>query len=450
MPSPSRSSTVPASPARAGRGRRRPGHDRGDPPRAQLGGRGDQARARPHGVVARSSTRCSTSRPRSTTAQMRLLAQAPSLPLFMGTMSFCIEAAVEEVGGEEALDAGRHHPLQRPLQDGLAPAGRGGRDAGVPAEEASRRLHGDQGATGSTSAARRSTAPTPSTSSRRATIFPGVKLYGRRRARHRHPEDGRQRTRGLPKIVVGDINAEVAGVRTAPRRSCGSIERYGLETFRNCVERMYDHGEAVVRSYFANASGRSLRRPRRDGRRRHQRRSRSRSRSTLEVDGSTVRVDFSKAPEAQAGPVNCPIASTVSAARVIITMLAGGGEAPNEGHFRPIEVDRAARARCSTAVSPSPCFLYGWPAMQATEVVLQRRRRGDAGGGLRLLGRRHLRRWSGTATGRVPASSGATGRRIRSARAPRCTATGRTRASTTSRPRRASRRSRCGRRRTRG
>ena len=38
--------------------------------------------------------------------QVRLLAQAPTLPLFMGTMNFCVEAAVEAVGGEEALEPG--------------------------------------------------------------------------------------------------------------------------------------------------------------------------------------------------------------------------------------------------------------------------------------------------------------------------------------------------------
>ena len=32
---------------------------------------------------------------------MRLLAQAPSLPLFMGTLNFCIEEAVKGVGGEK-------------------------------------------------------------------------------------------------------------------------------------------------------------------------------------------------------------------------------------------------------------------------------------------------------------------------------------------------------------
>src|SRR6476646_10766673 len=38
--------------------------------------------------------------------QIRLLAQAPSLLIFMGTMSFCVEAAVAEIGGEGALDPG--------------------------------------------------------------------------------------------------------------------------------------------------------------------------------------------------------------------------------------------------------------------------------------------------------------------------------------------------------
>src|SRR5512142_2055243 len=38
--------------------------------------------------------------------EIRLLAQAPSLPMFMGTMSFCVDAAVSAVGGEGALEPG--------------------------------------------------------------------------------------------------------------------------------------------------------------------------------------------------------------------------------------------------------------------------------------------------------------------------------------------------------
>src|SRR6476660_10417372 len=34
---------------------------------------------------------------------VRLLAQAPSLPFFMGTMNFCVQATLDAVGGEEGL-----------------------------------------------------------------------------------------------------------------------------------------------------------------------------------------------------------------------------------------------------------------------------------------------------------------------------------------------------------
>jgi N-methylhydantoinase B len=48
--------------------------------------------------------------------QLRLLAQAQALPVFLGTMSFCVESAVEKVGGPEALEPGdtsRHTPSVR-------------------------------------------------------------------------------------------------------------------------------------------------------------------------------------------------------------------------------------------------------------------------------------------------------------------------------------------------
>ena len=37
---------------------------------------------------------------------LRLLSQAPSLPLFMGTLNFCIEEAVKGVGGVDNLFEG--------------------------------------------------------------------------------------------------------------------------------------------------------------------------------------------------------------------------------------------------------------------------------------------------------------------------------------------------------
>jgi N-methylhydantoinase B len=298
--------------------------------------------------------------------QMRLLAQAPSLPFFMGTMSYCIESAVEEVGGEEALSPGDIILMNDPYKTGSHQ-----QDAAVvmPIYLSDGELIGysaikahwlDIGA--------KEIYGTDTTDVyQEGTIFPGVKLYDKGVLVKDIMKMATANSR-LPKLVVGDINAEVAGVRIGGRELVRLVERYGQETFWNCVERMYDHGEAVVRSYIEKLP---------DGHYVGYGEMDDDGISddpipfeiTLEIDGGTARVDFSKAPEARKGPVNCPIPSTVSAARVIMTMLAGGGEAPNEGHFRPIEVI-ARPGSMFHALSPSPCFLYGWPAMQATEAVL--------------------------------------------------------------------------------
>ena len=88
----------------------------------------------------------------------------------------------------------------------------------------------------------------------------------------------------------------------------------------------------------------------------------------VEVDGSTVRVDYSNAPDPHPGPINTPIASTVSGSRIAIAMLAGGNEGPNEGHFRPLEVV-ARPGSMFHPLPPSPCFLYAWPTFQAMEAI---------------------------------------------------------------------------------
>jgi N-methylhydantoinase B len=50
--------------------------------------------------------------------EMRLLSQAPTLPAFMGTMSFCVEGAVAGVGGESALNPGDVILYNRPFGTG--------------------------------------------------------------------------------------------------------------------------------------------------------------------------------------------------------------------------------------------------------------------------------------------------------------------------------------------
>ena len=272
--------------------------------------------------------------------QVRLLAQAPSLPFFMGTMNFCIEAAVEAVGGEEHLDPGDIILYNYPYGTGSHP-----QDAAVvmPVFLDGAELIGYTTIKGHWLDIGGKDPYSTDTVDvhQEGTIFPGVKLF---RKGERVDDIFKIATANsrVPKMVAGDINAEVAAVRVGAAELIRVVERYGLEAFSNSTELMFDHGEAVVRSYFEKIpDGRYVGQGEMDND------GISDDRVPFEivvtVDGSTVRLDYSGAPEARVGPINCPIASTVSASRIAITMLAGSGEAPNEGHFRPIEGRRTAR-----------------------------------------------------------------------------------------------------------
>jgi len=297
--------------------------------------------------------------------QVRLLAQAPSLPFFMGTMNFCVEAAVAAVGGEKALEPGDIILYNFPYGTGSHP-----QDCAVVMPV----FLNDQELIGYTTikghwldiGGKEPYSTDTVDVFQEGTIFPGVKLYHRGEL---VPDIYRMALANsrVPKMVAGDINAEVVGVRTGAAALLRVVERYGLDTFRECVERMFDHGEAIVRSYFERIP---------DGRYVGHGEMDSNGITDepvpfdviLEVTGSNVCLDYSHAPDAQPGPINCPIPSTVSASRIAITMLAGRSESPNEGHFRPLEVVTRSGSMFHP-LPPSPCFLYGWPALQAMEVI---------------------------------------------------------------------------------
>ncbi len=297
--------------------------------------------------------------------QVRLLAQAPALPLFMGTMGFCIQGAVEAVGGEEELEPGDIILYNVPYGTGSHP-----QDAALvmPVYVFDQELIGYTTIKGHWLDIGGKEPYSTDTVDvfQEGTIFPGVKLYRRGELVDDIFRMAVANSR-VPKMVAGDINAEVVGVRTGAAALVRLVERYGLETFWESVERMFDHGEAVVRSYFERIpDGRYVGHGELDND--------GISEDPIpfevvvEVDGSTVRVDYSSVPNALAGPLNTPVASTVSASRIAITMLAGSGEAPNDGHFRPLEVVTRPGSMFHP-LSPSPTFLCTWPALQAIEVI---------------------------------------------------------------------------------
>lgn len=295
---------------------------------------------------------------------VRLLAQAPSLPMFMGTLNFCVIEAVRAIGGEERLHEGDVVIYNWPYGTGSHP-----QDLAVvmPAFHQGE-LVGYAAIKGHwLDVAGKDPYCTDTIDVyQEGTIYPGVKIVSRGEINDEILRIVLANSR-VPKMIAGDLNAEIVGVRTGVRALLEVVERFGTAVFGQAVEEMFDHGERVVRDYFRRIpDGRYLGHGMMD----------DNGVSpgpvpfdvAVEVRGDGVRLDFSEAPAQQAGPINCPVPSTISTSRVAVSMLAGMGEAPNEGHFRAVEVVTRPGTMFHP-LPPAPCFLYGWPALQAIEVV---------------------------------------------------------------------------------
>jgi N-methylhydantoinase B len=299
--------------------------------------------------------------------RIRMLAQAPTLPIFVGTMSFCIEGAVRAVGGEGRLEPGDVLIYNVPYGTGshaqdcaiVMPVFLADELVGYAANKA----HWlDIGAK----------APycTDTTDVyQEGVVIPGVKLY---KAGTLNEDVHRMAIANcrFKTAVNGDLNAQVASCHVGARELVRVIKRFGYTTFTESIERMFDHGETVVREFIKSIPDGTYRatchmddnglddKP-------------IEFEVAVTVDGSNVSMDFSNAPDAHPGPINAPFPSTVSAARVALMMAAGSAhETPNEGHFRPLEIVTRPGSMFHP-VEPQPCYLYGWPLMSAIEGIFQ-------------------------------------------------------------------------------
>lgn len=296
--------------------------------------------------------------------QIRLLAQAPSIPAFMGTLSFCVEEAVKAIGGTTSLEPGDIVIYNLPYGSGshaqdiaiVEPVFLRDRLVGYAVNKAHQV---DIGA--------KSAYATDTTDVFQEGLkLPGIKLYRRGDLNSDVMRIAIANSRA-PQSLKGDLQAQVSSARTGAEALLRVIDRFGLTAFEDAVECMFAQSELMARGYFERIP---------DGRYVGESYLDDNGvegepiafEVVIEVSGSSVCVDFSGAPDAQRGPVNCPLPSTVSTTRVAILALAGGISEPNEGFFRPVEVLTRPGSMFHPQ-SPSPCYLYGWAIMPAIEAI---------------------------------------------------------------------------------
>ena len=300
--------------------------------------------------------------------RVRLLGQAPTLPVFMGTMGFCIQNAVEAVGGEGALEPGDVLVYNKPYGTGSH-----AQDCAIvmPVFLASGELVGyaankahwvDIGAM----------APYCTNTTniyQEGVVLPGVKLYKAGKVNDDVYRFVIANCR-FKKALEGDLNAQIASCNVGARELLRIIDQFGLKQFQVCVERMFDHGERVVREFIRKVPDGFYRATCHmddngvDDQPIH-------FEVIVTIEGENATFDFSHAPDAQRGPTNCPLPSTVCASRLTLAMLAGNAhETPNEGHFRPVQVVTRPSSMFHP-VEPQPCYLYGWALVSAMEGIFE-------------------------------------------------------------------------------
>tara|TARA_X000000950_G_scaffold195149_1_gene235119 strand:+ start:3511 stop:5223 length:1713 start_codon:yes stop_codon:yes gene_type:complete len=293
-----------------------------------------------------------------------MLSQSPSLPGFMGTLSFCVEQAVKEVGGEENIFDGDIIIYNNPYGSGSH-----SQDAAlVKPVFIENKLIGYTAIkahwldTGGKEPYSTDTVDV----FQEGTIYPGLKLYKKGKLEEDIFKLIKANSR-VPKAIEGDLNAQLNGIIAGANALKRIVNKFGYKLFYASVLEIYEHGEKLVRkslekipdgtySGFGQMDSNGVD----EGV--------VKFKISIEVKGSDLILDFTDAPDQQNGPINCPLPSTVSKARVAFSMMAGNGEQPNEGFFRPLIV-KTKKGTMFNPVSPAPCFLNGWPGLQVIEVI---------------------------------------------------------------------------------
>ena len=293
-----------------------------------------------------------------------MLSQSPSLPGFMGTLSFCVEQAVKEVGGEENIFDGDIIIYNNPYGSGSH-----SQDAAlVKPVFIENKLIGYTAIkahwldTGGKEPYSTDTVDV----FQEGTIYPGLKLYRKGKLEEDIFKLIKANSR-VPKAIEGDLNAQLNGIIAGANALKRIVNKFGYELFYASVLEIYEHGEKLVRkslekipdgtySGFGQMDSNGVD----EGV--------VKFKISIEVKGSDLILDFTDAPDQQNGPINCPLPSTVSKARVAFSMMAGNGAQPIVGFFRPLIV-KTKKGTMFNPVSPAPCFLNGWPGLQVIEVI---------------------------------------------------------------------------------
>ena len=198
-------------------------------------------------------------------------------------------------------------------------------------------------------------------------VFPGTKIFKRGRIDEELFELIRFNSR-MPEIVVGDLNAMVASIRTGERRLQELTRKFGAEIVTEAIKIILNHGEATTAKALAQLprgswsaedfidddgiSDESI--P---------------MKATITISDSEFIVDFTGSAGTQNGPVNMPFGSTLAMCKVAFKSITTPDTPSNAGHSRALRVV-APPGNLFHAVYPAPTFTL-WTGIVGLELLFK-------------------------------------------------------------------------------
>ena len=171
----------------------------------------------------------------------------------------------------------------------------------------------------------------------------------------------------LPKMSLGDLNAELASVRIADARLDEISRKYGIDrlvrnvrlrpehqrTFEPCGHRRHAEGTYVAHDWIDGDGISNERFP---------------VQVAVTIKDDRIIADFTGSCKQLAGPVNCSRGALISAVKTILKAVVNPTAPSNEGWFRPLEVI-APPGTVFTAELPAAVGWYYEGTGQASELV---------------------------------------------------------------------------------
>ncbi len=196
-------------------------------------------------------------------------------------------------------------------------------------------------------------------------LMPGVKLVSRGEPNEEILSILKANSRA-PATIMGDMNAQIASLRTGVERVEELYRKYGTDTVETSIREILDRGEEDARAALRELP---------DGE--------WEAENWMDNDGVTedpVRVhvkltkkdaemtfDFSGSSDAVAGPINLSFGMTQSASRIAFKAITTPDEPSNGGQFRPC-VTVAPPGNLFHAVYPSAVFTI-WAGVVGMETI---------------------------------------------------------------------------------